>query len=84
MAKISDKLCDLRLEFAEELLKLDGMTNNKNKLVLSRQTSFVRRVKNLGLELFRPNLYSSALSVVPLTMHIETSGWDLYIDSNSR
>jgi hypothetical protein len=29
----------------------------------------------------RPTLYSAALSVVPLTMHIEARGWDLYIDS---
>ena len=34
-------------------------------------------VRNLGLEAIRPTLYSSALSVVPLTMHIEARGWDL-------
>lgn len=28
---------------------------------------------------FRPTLYSSALSVVPLTMRFEVRGWDLLI-----
>ena len=44
-------------------------------------SALIPMYKNQGQELFRSTLYSSVLSVVPLTMQFEARGWDLYIDS---